>query len=118
MPPPIKVPCPGCANLFSARRGLFSHLRQTTNPNCKQALQDLQAELRHQPLNHVDEPADMEDETAEGDTVQPQVFAGDFFGDNYSSDDFPGWDDREESDYAGEDESIHPEEYAFLVFLC
>ena len=60
MPPPIKVPCPGCANLFSARRGLFSHLRQTTNPNCKQALQDLQAELRHQPLNHVHEPADME----------------------------------------------------------
>ena len=59
----------------------------------------------------------MEDETTEGDTVQPQVFAGDFFGDNYSSDDFPGWDNREEAAYASEDESIHPEEYVCLVFL-
>lgn len=100
MPTLNKVSCMGCNHDFSGGRGLMSHLRQTTNRRCREILRELE---RPEPEEHAYEPSDTEDVSDDLEDL-PSSFMGDFFGDNYTADDFPGWGDEQDLDDVLQDE--------------
>ena len=109
-----KILCSGCNNRFAAGRGLLSHLRQTTNPRCKENLQDLEARAQQAAADHAEHlrevlDYDNNDDEADNDADPPQIFAGDFFGAQYDPADLPGWGDEALDNIANEDEL--PDQY-------
>ena len=108
--------CPGCQRTFSARGGLDSHLRQTTQPQCKAIYERLQAALSdiEDDLVISTNQEDVSNSTQDEVEEEPEVFGGDFFGTDYGPDDFPGWthgDEDKESSEGGSDEDDGEETY-------
>ncbi|KAF8878336.1 hypothetical protein BD779DRAFT_1474853 [Infundibulicybe gibba] len=77
--------CHGCNVTFPTPVGLAVHFRRTTNPRC--------AELRQQALAYLpplNEPSSGNEssEVPAVDGLQPTAFTGDFFGADYTEEDF------------------------------
>jgi hypothetical protein len=84
--------CAGCLRTF-VKRGLLSHLEQSTDPHCmavrKTMFEDLPGVYKGPDHNMaVDEDVNME----------LQAFEGDFFGAEYGTDEFPGFEEAQNSD--------------------
>ena len=62
-----------------------------------------------------DEGGDLEGEV-EVEEV-PEVFGGDFFGNDYVDEDFPGWDEQDEEHAVAEVEDEEEERYAYYFSL-
>ena len=98
MPLASKQTCPSCLRTFAHPRGLRSHLRQTRNLEYKELLRRLEDDLpdfEDDPVYPEDKDKDSGEDEIEG---VPEVFGGDFFGDDYNSEDFPGWDGMDDED--------------------
>lgn len=95
--------CPSCLRTFASSKGLQSHLRQTTNRDCKEVLRQMDKVLPGAHIDRewlfegeddtVDEASELGDEEIE---AEPEIFSGDFFGNDYGPDDFPGWDEEDQ----------------------
>ncbi|KAI0370148.1 hypothetical protein BV20DRAFT_944964 [Pilatotrama ljubarskyi] len=110
--------CSGCKNPFARRGDYIQHLRKSTRQDCivaaRTVLETLQLPIRHDPpTSHRQHPAnsssrkpssaalDTSDspsgssagasshETCPGVEPPPQIFEGDFFGADYTDEDFP-----------------------------
>lgn len=94
------IPCPGCRRLFSFG-ALSQHLARTSQPACR-AIYEQQRSY----LPGVDPKSEPEDDSEEAEEAPMQIFAGDYFGEDYADDNFPGWDGAGgESSTSSSDES-------------
>lgn len=110
--------CKGCNGSWKRASDLVQHHIKTTDQNCRKAANDVITQLRRsrfgprrsppssrQHHKHQIHPVSIEVDEA------PQTFAGDFFGDDYSSADFPGFEPNSDALHkAGREESESDEE--------
>lgn len=103
--------CPSCGRHFGRESDRTQHYIKTTDPGCSRVAAEIVARLRQSrfgprrnrplqrrhslcspppsPQSHVSEPSELEDS-------EPQTFSGDFFGEDYTSGDFPGFGDDDD----------------------
>lgn len=101
-------PCEGCTKTFQRVGDLRQHLRKTTNPNCAAAraafFEGLREPVRHNVCNpdaadsfdpdgNPGPSGSALDEDAIEEDPPPVPFEGDFYGDDYGAQDFPGFDE-------------------------
>lgn len=97
-----QITCAGCNRSFSY--GAWSiHLAQTDNPPCRAIYNKRRAYLPG--ADSLPGANNAQDTTVPDDLIHDdQIFYGDFFGDDYNDDDFPGWaDDGLQQPAAGSD---------------
>lgn len=87
----MAISCPGCHRSF-ASGAWGQHIARTANPACR-AIYDEKRSYLPGTEEHLDPQPDDDD--------SPRVFDGDFFGNDYTEEDFPGWDGQENDDSSG-----------------
>jgi hypothetical protein len=100
-----QVVCAGCSRTF-VKRGLLSHLEQSIDPCCVAVRQ---AMFENLPGIH-EEPAHGGMAADEDDAMQPQAFDGDFFGTDYGPDEFPGFEEADNTIEEDSSEEMEPNE--------
>ncbi|KAJ3723812.1 hypothetical protein C8R42DRAFT_719715 [Lentinula raphanica] len=109
MPPTIGYTCKGCHGSWKRNGDLTQHHIKTTDPRCRQAANDVIAQLRRSqsgprhPLpfhlrrisnhNHPPTSPPAQQQSSAAETSTSKSFTGDFFGNDYTSEDFPGFND-------------------------
>ncbi|KAJ3806988.1 hypothetical protein F5876DRAFT_80139 [Lentinula aff. lateritia] len=117
--------CKACTHTWKRNSDLTQHYLKTQNPDCRKEAEAVIAKLRinhsspcrsllqHCPhcqsLPKPDATADQstglgEKPELEFEEAPPRSFVGDFFGQNYTAEDFPGFEDEWENEEKGEDE--------------
>jgi hypothetical protein len=92
------IVCEGCFQDFASFANLARHLRQTTSADCV-ALWDAIRQKYNSSSEEMEEdehcsPTTQSDRSSALSVEVPNIFEGDFFGNNYFAADFPGWDDE------------------------
>lgn len=107
----MAILCPGCHKNFITFGGWSQHLSQTSHPACRAIYEERRTYLPGVEPESLDED-DSEQFQHEDDIPPPQqTFNGDYFGDDYGEDDFPGWQDSRKDDSASStDESSSDDE--------
>ncbi|KAJ3915181.1 hypothetical protein F5877DRAFT_92392 [Lentinula edodes] len=80
--------CSGCGQNYNRSSDLIQHLEKTHRPACQKAHEASKQAIHHNEDNKEDEE---DKENEEEDPIHP--FQGDFFGNDYSNEEFPGFDD-------------------------
>lgn len=90
----MAITCPGCHKSFNFG-SLGLHLSRTTKPECRAVYKNQRSYLPGAELEDYGSDRSIydDDNASESDPgpPPPQLFAGDYFGDEYSEDDLPGW---------------------------
>ncbi|CDO78049.1 hypothetical protein BN946_scf184749.g2 [Trametes cinnabarina] len=98
----MSLRCSGCRDLFAREADLIQHLNKSQKPACRAARDELAASIRR-PVRHnrrsprpeTGRVASARSDTVDGavpaasNTPPSEVFVGDFFGDDYTADEFP-----------------------------
>jgi hypothetical protein len=96
--------CAGCLRTF-VKRGFLSHLEQSADPCCMAVRKAM-----FEDLPGVHEGPDHDMAVDEDITMQPQAFEGDFFGAEYGTDEFPGFEEAQNSVEEDNSEEIESDE--------
>ncbi|KAJ7820844.1 hypothetical protein B0H14DRAFT_2599710 [Mycena olivaceomarginata] len=103
--------CPGCQTECRGQKGLFLHLSLTSNDTCSAIFRAAESHVGNAPPTlAVPNPVPELEHEQPQDYGLPKgqtVFAGDFFGENYTAGDFPE-DLDDESDNSGDESDNDP----------
>ncbi|KAJ3850587.1 hypothetical protein EV368DRAFT_75035 [Lentinula lateritia] len=110
--------CSGCGQNYNRSSNLIQHLEKTYQPACQEAYEASKQAIHHSRFMSPVDPliyhhsqfssssiqAHLASQDEEDDPIYP--FQGDFFGNDYSNEDFPGFDDDDcEDDENGNEET-------------
>jgi hypothetical protein len=86
--------CEGCYQNFKSAPDLARHVALSRNPDCI-AVRSQQLRAGHHNSSDQDMVFDSPGDLSSAPDV-PMLFEGDFFGNDYGEEDFPGWDEDED----------------------